>query len=93
MIKDPGLKEVGQTASDKVRMTILSGHSRFIIHPTISGNTNNKQNHTKFGTHHYMLVLLLLIEENAKRTMSLDSLVSDIFLLFYLFSSSRWCVS
>ena len=47
-----------------------------------------QQNHTKVGTHHHMLVLLLLIEENAKGIISLDSLVSEIFLLFYLFSSS-----
>ena len=35
-----------------------------------------------------MLVLLVLIEENAKGTVSLDSLACEIFLLLYLFSSS-----
>ena len=35
-----------------------------------------------------MLVLLLLIEDNTKGTVSLDSLVCKIFLLLYLFSSS-----
>ena len=52
-----------------------------------------QQHHTKFGTHHHMLVLLILIEENVKGTISLDSLACKIFLLFYLFSSSRWCES
>ena len=46
-----------------------------------------QQNHTKLGTHHYMLVLLLLIEENTKGTISEYSLACDIFLLLYLFSS------
>ena len=46
-------------------------------------------NHTKFGTHHYMLVLLLLIEDNAKRTISNYCLACEIFLLLYLFPSSR----
>ena len=34
-----------------------------------------------------MLVLLVLIEENANEIISLDSLAYDIFLLLYLFSS------
>ena len=46
-----------------------------------------QQNHTKFGTHNHMLVLLLQIEENAKGTISKCCLACDIFLLLYLFSS------
>ena len=36
-----------------------------------------------------MLVLLILIEENVKGIISLHSLACEIFLLLYLFSSSR----
>ena len=37
-----------------------------------------QQNHTKLGTHHYMLVLLVLIKENTKGTMLKCCLASEI---------------
>ena len=43
-----------------------------------SQNSTIQQNHTKFGTHNYMLLLLLLIEDNVKGTRSLDSLACEI---------------
>ena len=38
-MKNLGTKERIKTTSDKVIMTVLLRYSRFIIHPTTSGNT------------------------------------------------------